>query len=103
MGQIFFEELHRDKKDGHVLNPSFLDYKMPTSMDIPLNNEHIFVESIDPEGPFGAKEVGEGASVAIFPAIGNAIHDAIGVRIPDLPITAEKVLKAIQKKKAQEG
>jgi 4-hydroxybenzoyl-CoA reductase alpha subunit len=102
MGQIFFEELHRDKKDGHVLNPSFLDYKMPTSMDIPLNNTHIFVESIDPDGPFGAKEVGEGASVAIFPAIGNALYDAIGVRMTDLPITAEKLLKAI-KKKAQES
>lgn len=103
MGQIFFEELHRDKKDGHVLNPSFLDYKMPTSMDIPLDNTHLFVESMDPDGPFGAKEVGEGASVAIFPAIGNAIYNAIGVRIPDLPITAEKVLKAIKKKKEQEG
>jgi len=98
-GQIFFEKLLRDKKDGHVLNPSFMDYKMPTSMDIPLKNKHIFVESIDPDGPFGAKEVGEGASVAIFPAIGNAIYDAIGVRIPDLPITPEKVLKAIKEKK----
>jgi 4-hydroxybenzoyl-CoA reductase subunit alpha len=97
-GQIFFEDLVRDKKDGHVLNPSFLDYKMPTSMDIPLRNEHIFVESIDPEGPFGAKEVGEGSSVAIFPAIGNAIFDAIGVRIPDLPITPQKVLRAIKQK-----
>jgi len=98
-GQIFFEHLIRDKKDGHVLNPSFMDYKMPTSMDIPLKNKHIFVESMDPDGPFGAKEVGEGASVAIFPALGNAIYDAIGVRIPDLPITPEKVLKAIKEKR----
>jgi CO/xanthine dehydrogenase Mo-binding subunit len=101
MGQIFFEELRRDEKDGHVLNPSFLDYKMPTSMDIPLNNKHIFVESVDPDGPFGAKEVGEGASVAIFPAIGNAIYNAIGVRIPDLPITAEKVLSALKKREQE--
>jgi len=99
MGQVFFEELLRDKKDGHVLNPSFMDYKMPTSMDIPMKNKHIFVESIDPEGPFGAKEVGEGASVAIFPAIGNAVADAIGVRMSDLPITPEKILKAIRKRK----
>jgi CO/xanthine dehydrogenase Mo-binding subunit len=98
-GQLLFEELKRDKKDGHVLNPSFMDYKMPTSMDIPLQNKHIFVESIDPDGPFGAKEVGEGASVAIFPALGNAVYDAIGVRITDLPITPEKVLKAIKEKK----
>ena len=96
-GQIFFEELFRDKDDGHVLNPSFKDYKMPTSMDIPQKNKHIFIESIDPEGPFGAKEVGEGSSVAIFPAIGNAIYDAIGVRITDLPITPQKVLNAIKK------
>ena len=102
-GQIFFEELFRDEKDGHVLNPSFMDYKMPTSMDIALKNKHIFVESIDPDGPFGAKEVGEGASVAIFPAIGNAIFDAIGVRIPDLPITPEKALKAIKKKRQESG
>jgi 4-hydroxybenzoyl-CoA reductase subunit alpha len=102
-GQLFFEELQRDKKDGHVLNPSFLDYKMPTSMDIPLKIKHIFVETIDPEGPFGAKEVGEGASVAIFPAIGNAIFDAIGVRISDLPITPEKILKAIREKNRERG
>jgi len=98
-GQILFEELKRDKKDGHVLNPSFMDYKMPTSMDIPKKNRHIFIESIDPDGPFGAKEVGEGASVAIFPALGNAIYNAIGVRMPDLPITPEKILKAIKEKK----
>jgi CO/xanthine dehydrogenase Mo-binding subunit len=72
-------------------------------MDIPLDNAHLFEKSKDPTGPFGAKEVGEGASVAIFPAIGNAIYDAIGVRITDLPITAEKVLKAIKKKKEQES
>ena len=102
-GQIFFENLLRDEKDGHVLNPSFMDYKMPTSMDIPLNNKHIFIESIDPDGPFGAKEVGEGASVAIFPAIGNAIFDAIGERITDLPITPERVLALIKKKGQKRG
>ena len=71
---------------------------MPTSMDIPMNTTHMFVESIDPNGPFGAKEVGEGGSVAIFPAVGNAIFDAGGERINDLPITPEKVLKAIKKR-----
>ena len=70
-------------------------------MEIPLKNKHIFVESIDPDGPFGAKEVGEGASVAIFPAFGNAVFDAIGVRITDLPITPEKVLKAIKQKREE--
>jgi len=100
-GQLLFEHLIRDEKDGHVQNPSFMDYKMPTSMDIPLRSEHILVESIDPEGPFGAKEVAEGASLATFPAFGNAVFDAIGVRITDLPITPEKVLKAIKRKKEE--
>jgi 4-hydroxybenzoyl-CoA reductase subunit alpha len=100
-GQLFFEDLKRDPKDGHVLNPSFMDYKMPTSMDLPLDNQHFFIESIDPDGPFGAKEVGEGSSVAIFPAVGNAVYDAIGVRINDLPITPDKVLKAIKQKQKE--
>jgi 4-hydroxybenzoyl-CoA reductase subunit alpha len=102
-GQIFFEELLRDETDGHVLNPSFKNYRMPTSMDIPLHNKHIFVESIDPEGPYGAKEVGEGSSVAIFPAVGNALYDAIGVRITDLPLTPQKVLNAIKERNREKG
>lgn len=100
-GQILFEDLLRDDKDGHVLNPSLLDYKIPTSREIPLKSEHILIETLDGEGPFGAKEVGEGASVAIFPAIGNAICDAIGERITDLPITPEKILRVIRKSKEQ--
>ena len=99
LGQCMFEDLKRDKVDGHVLNPSFLDYKLPTAMDIPLKAKHIFVESNDPNGPFGAKEAGEGASTGLLHAFGNAVADAIGVRIHDLPITPEKVLKAINQKK----
>jgi len=81
---------------------SELEYPV-LSVDIPLKNKHIFVENIDPDGSFGAKEVGERASVAIFPVIENAIFDAIWVRIPDLPITPEKVLKAIKKKRKGSG
>ena len=102
-GQAMFEDLRRDPKDGHVLNPNFMDYKLPTSMDIPLKVDHILVESIDPNGPFGAKESGEGASVGWLHAFGNAVADAIGVRIYDLPITAEKVLRAIEKKQSETG
>lgn len=97
-GQCMFEDLKRDKTDGHVLNPSFLDYKLPIAMDIPLKRRHIFVETIDPNGPFGAKEVGEGPSVGFLHAFGNAVANAIGVRIHDLPITPEKVLWAIKQK-----
>jgi 4-hydroxybenzoyl-CoA reductase subunit alpha len=101
MGQCMFEDLKRDPKDGHVLNPTFMDYKLPTSMDIPLRAKHIFVESNDPNGPFGAKEVGEGPSVGFMHAFGNAVANAIGVRIHDLPITPEKVLRAIKQKRGE--
>jgi CO/xanthine dehydrogenase Mo-binding subunit len=96
-GQLLYEDLIR--QDGKVLNPSFRDYKMPTAVNIPKNHKNIMVETNDPEGPFGAKEVGEGASVAIFPALANAIYDAIGVRIKELPISAEKVLEAIKERR----
>ncbi len=97
-GQFMFEDLKRDKTDGHVLNPSFMDYKLPTAMDVPLKRKHIFVESIDPHGPFGAKEAGEGPSVGILYAFGNALADATGARIHDLPITPEKVLRGVRQK-----
>ncbi len=83
-------------------NPSFLDYKIPSPVDTP-EIEAIVVESNDPEGPLGAKECGEGALAPIIPAIGNAIYDAIGVRLHEVPMTPERVLKAIeQKRKAEE-
>ena len=100
-GQCMFEDLKRDPADGHVLNPNFMEYKLPTSMDVPLEVEHIFVESIDPNGPFGAKEAGEGASTGWLHAFGNAVADAIGERIYDLPITPAKVLQAIKKKPSE--
>lgn len=99
-GQLLYEDLIR--RDGEVVNPNFMDYKMPTSMDITKKHKNILVETIDPMGPFGAKEVGEGSSVAIFPALSNAIYDAIGVRINDLPITPERILRAIKEKEEQE-
>lgn len=100
-GQAMFENLVKSREDGRVLNPSFLDYKLCTAMDMPKNMTHFLVESNDPYGPFGAKEIGEGAAVAFLHAFGNAVTDAIGVRITDLPITPDKVLKAIREKKAK--
>ncbi|MGO9121413.1 MAG: xanthine dehydrogenase family protein molybdopterin-binding subunit [Desulfomonilaceae bacterium] len=102
-GQCMFEDLKRDPTDGHVLNPNFMDYKLPTALDIPQKVEHILVESIDPNGPFGAKEGGEGASTGWLYAFGNAVADAIGERIHDLPITPEKVLRAIKSKQERVG
>jgi 4-hydroxybenzoyl-CoA reductase subunit alpha len=85
--------------DGYILNPGLLEYKTPGMLDSP-DIVPIIVESVDPEGPYGAKEVGEGSLAAVIPAVANAIYDAVGVRITSLPITPEKVLKALRAKRA---
>jgi xanthine dehydrogenase molybdenum-binding subunit len=79
------------------MNPNFLDYKMLTAKDVP-NIETIVIETDDSSGPFGAKGIGEPGLVPTAPAIANAIYDAIGVRIKELPITPEKVLAALKEK-----
>jgi len=96
MGQALYENVITDH--GQVLNPSFLDYGIPTAMEAPSITS-VEVETNDPEGPFGAKESGEGTQLAPAPAIINAIYDAIGVRFKSLPVTPEKVLKALQEDK----
>ena len=88
-------------KDGAVLNPNYLSYKMPSILEMP-EVETIIVECHHKEGPYGAKGPGECTNVATPPAIANAIYDAVGIRIKDLPITPDKVLKAL-KEKAQTG
>jgi 4-hydroxybenzoyl-CoA reductase subunit alpha len=97
VGQTLFEGVIRDDK-GRVLNPSFLDYKMATFLDIPGHHDFYSMEMPDPEGPFGAKEAGEGSATPTLAAIANAISDAIGVRITSLPITPEKIYMAIKGK-----
>ena len=97
IGYAFSEELHW-KEGGRIKNPNLLNYRIPTAEDMCLIDP-IFVETDDPEGPFGAKGLGEPASVPVAPAIGNAILNAIGVRITDLPFTPEKILKAIAENK----
>jgi 4-hydroxybenzoyl-CoA reductase subunit alpha len=77
--------------------PSMLEYKSPTTLDMP----DVFTELVehpDPRGPFGAKEVGQGPLLPVMPAIANAVYDAVGVRIDEVPITPEKVLKALDEK-----
>jgi 4-hydroxybenzoyl-CoA reductase subunit alpha len=84
-------------KEGLMLNPGFLEYRMPTSMDAtPVEID--LVETDDPEGPFGAKEAGEGLVSPTAPSIVNAIHDATGVWIKELPVTPDKILKAMNEK-----
>lgn len=75
--------------------PSLLDYRMPTSLDTPDLESHI-VESVDPEGPYGAKEAGEGPLHPSIPAIANAIHDAVGVRVDRLPFSPPRVWRALE-------
>jgi CO/xanthine dehydrogenase Mo-binding subunit len=101
MGQAIFEEL-KVGKDGRLLNPSLHDYKIPTTADLP-EIRSTFVDSYDPESPFGAKEAGEGPIQPVIPAIFNAVYDAIGVRFTEMPITPEKVLKALEEKNRLEG
>jgi len=95
MGQALQEEMVWH--DGRLMNPTLLEYRIPTTLETP-EIESIIVESIDPEGPFGAKEAGEGSLAATIPAIANAVYDAVGVRIRELPITPEKVLAALREK-----
>jgi len=85
-------------KEGITLNPDLTGYLIPTSMDTPHFVTRL-VENEDSGGPFGAKGIGEPATIATAPAIANAVYDAIGVRIFDLPITPEKILKALKYKR----
>ncbi len=99
ISHTFYEEIQFDAK-GKLLNPSFMDYGLATSLDTP-KVKNIWVETNDPQGPFGAKGIGECTLVPTPGAIANAIYDAIGVRINELPITLEKVLTAIEKKESK--
>jgi CO/xanthine dehydrogenase Mo-binding subunit len=85
---------------GQLRNPSFADYKIPGMRDMPLRMENEAVESIEQSGPFGAKGVGESATFGVSPAIANALHDAIGIRLTELPLTAEAVYRALHGGKA---
>ena len=80
------------------MNPGLLEYRSPSSVESP-EVEAIIVESVDPEGPFGAKECSEGALAATPPAIANAIYDAVGIRLHECPFTPERVLAALRAKK----
>ncbi len=94
IGEAMHEEIIFDDQ-GHIMNNNLAEYKMVTSMDMPEVNA-IVIESDEPNGPYGAKEVGEGAIMPTIPAILNAVHDATGVRIFELPLTPERVYNAIE-------
>jgi len=85
--QVFRKGVHK--------TPSMLDYKSPTTLETPEIHT-ILVETDDPEGPFGAKEAGQGPLLPVIPAIANAVYDAVGVRIDEIPITPETILRALE-------
>jgi CO/xanthine dehydrogenase Mo-binding subunit len=101
IGEAMHEEVKFDDK-GHVINNDLAEYKMVTALDMPPV-EAIVVETNEPNGPFGAKEVGEGAIMPTIPAVLNAIYDATGVRIYELPLTPQRIFEALQQKKAHKG
>jgi CO/xanthine dehydrogenase Mo-binding subunit len=93
-----------EKLSGALVHraPSMLDYKSLTSLDMP-DVEVALIENPDPNCPYGAKEVGQGPLLPVMPAVANAIYDAVGVRIDEIPITPDKVLKALEQKDKRVG
>ncbi len=99
LGFTMFEKMHFD--GGQVTNASLADYKIPGLHDLPLTFENETSENRQGNGPFGAKGVGEVATFCVSPAIGNAIDDAIGVRLMELPLNPEAVLRALRAKEGR--
>lgn len=105
LGEALMEEQEfrrLPKKYSHALVhkfPSILEYKSPTSLDMPDVVTDL-VEEPDPQGPYGAKEVGQGPLLPVIPAVANAVYDAVGVRVDESPITPEKIMKALAEKNA---
>jgi CO/xanthine dehydrogenase Mo-binding subunit len=100
LGYSLFEQL--ELEEGMVLNPSFADYKLVTSGEVP-EIEVTFVGEPDPAGPFGAKGLGEHGCIPTAAAIANAVYDAVGARLYELPLTPERVLAALNTEKAAPG
>jgi 4-hydroxybenzoyl-CoA reductase subunit alpha len=95
LGQVLSEKMVYGRT-GHLQNANLLEYKIPSVHEMP-HVEPIIIESCDPEGPFGAKEAGEGPLLPILPAVVNAVYDAIGIRYRDLPLTPDVVYQGIEK------
>jgi carbon-monoxide dehydrogenase large subunit len=96
LATVLYEDMRYDEK-GKLLNPNFTDYKIPTAMDVPDEIVPIIVEVPQPDGPYGARGIGEHTMLPAAPMIANAVQDALGIRIKSMPITAEKVAMAVLK------
>jgi 4-hydroxybenzoyl-CoA reductase alpha subunit len=104
LGEILMEEMaYRANRNVVHKFPSMLEYKSPTTMEM-CDVKTYLIKDPDPNGPYGAKEVGQGPLLPVPPAVANAVYDAVGVRIDEVPITPEKVLKALREKaKGRDG
>jgi CO/xanthine dehydrogenase Mo-binding subunit len=98
LGTGTMEELVLDTKTGRALNASLMDYKIPSTEDMPAEMTVDFVETPQKDGPMGARGVGEQTMIPTPAAIANALFDACGIRISEMPITAEKVWRALREK-----
>ncbi|HTH64543.1 MAG TPA: molybdopterin cofactor-binding domain-containing protein [Gemmatimonadales bacterium] len=102
LGEALMEEMtYRENRQVVHKFPSLLEYKSPTTLEMCDVITYI-IEDPDPNGPYGAKEVGQGPLLPVMPAVANAVYDAVGVRIDEVPITPEKVLKALKHKQKGE-
>src|SRR5256884_2297490 len=99
LGEALMEE--QEFRKGLYKWPSMLEYKSPTFLDTP-EMETFIVETNDPEGPYGAKEGGQGPLLPVPPAVCSAVHDAIGVWIDEIPVTPEKVIEALRRREKGE-
>ena len=97
LGTALWEEVKFDE-NGKILNPNFTDYKIPTTLEVPDEMYPIFVEVAQPDGPFGVRGIGEHTMIPVMPAVGNAIANALGIRLTEVPFTPERILAALEKK-----
>jgi CO/xanthine dehydrogenase Mo-binding subunit len=94
LGQALFEDMVYE--NGRLMNPNLVDYRLPRFRDLPALFKTIILEEGGGRGPYGAKGMGEGGILAVAPAICNAVYNATGVRITEVPIKTEKLLQALQ-------
>ena len=100
IGHTFFEQMEYDA-NGQLLNPNLVDYRVPTFNDVPDEFHTVLVENHDGPGPYGVRGMGEGGLLSVAPSVTNALARATGVRIKDLPLTPERVWRALKQKKAE--
>ena len=96
LGHTFMEQILLDD-EGRIRNLGAIDYRIPTSMDLPHSMESAIVENEDGPGPYGSKGMSEGALLCVAPAVAAAVRDATGVVIRDLPLSPERVWRALQR------